>query len=125
VIKVYRYGVYPPKSYRPYGSSTYADMSGPEGYLAETETFAGQSMHGEWTRKGGDDLYVVYSYGTAIAIYDPQTNERFVSVAEYSATTTFHRELCRAWLPGHNPIRVLGSQTDAKDTRLASALLRM
>lgn len=49
--------VYLPKSYHPYGSSTYEDMSGPEGYLAKTKTFC-WALDARWLgiRRGYTDL---------------------------------------------------------------------
>ena len=101
---MYRYAVSQLKGYRPYGSSTYMDISGPEGYLARVATFKGRSMRGQWERSAldGRDLYVICSYDTAIAFYDPQTEERTFSQGSYGAITSFDQALCRAWLKGHN-----------------------
>lgn len=86
----YDYG-YAPR----YGSHTYGQIGGPDGYLARCMTFAGKSLWGGWE----GDLYVVYSYDTRIAQYDRTTGERIVDdLSNYSRTTRRHQTLVAAWL---------------------------
>jgi hypothetical protein len=89
---------YLPRSYRPYGQHTYADIGGPDGYLARLETFAGCSMRGGWERDGnGRRLFCVYSFDTRIA-YCYEHGLPRVSPATYGRTTSRHQNLCSAWL---------------------------
>jgi hypothetical protein len=89
---------YLPRGYRPYGKHTYRQISGPNGYLANLETFAGHGMRGGWTKGlAGRDLYEVYSYGARIAhCYDG--GQPSINLGDYSPTTTKHQNLCLAWL---------------------------
>jgi hypothetical protein len=107
---------YLPKSYHPYGSHTYGEIGGQDGYLANLRTFAGHSMHGGWEHDGkGHRLFSVYSAGTRIAYcYDGE--QPSVSVGKYSPTTTRHQGLCRAWL-GHARLARLSSlRPDSRTT---------
>jgi hypothetical protein len=58
-------------------------------------------MRGGWELDGATWIYVVYSCDTMIAMYNPETGKRLVTRRQHSTTTTFHQELCRAWVPGH------------------------
>ena len=42
--------------------------------------------------------YVVYSYDTQIALYNPTTGETFTDKVYYSKTTSRQQTLCHAWL---------------------------
>lgn len=77
-------------------STSYADIGGHEGHLANLEPFTHRSMSATWQQIG----YVVYSYTTMIALYDPQTHIRTLSTRYYSPTTSRHQNLAAAWLPG-------------------------
>lgn len=64
--------------------------------LANLKEFKGNSMSARWA----DGAYLVRSYSTVIATYDPETECRWVSDDHYSVTTSRHQNLCRTWLPG-------------------------
>jgi hypothetical protein len=89
---------YLPRSYHPYGCHTYGEIGGPDGYLANLQTFAGYSMRGGWEHDGnGRAFFEVYSYDTRISYcYDGE--QPCVSAATYRSTTSRHQGLCRAWL---------------------------
>lgn len=97
------------------GGSTYAEIGGPDGYLANAEVFAGNSLNAAWEHRtalglvlegeGVGRVYVVRSYATAIAVFDPATGEVTLNEAKYSATTSRHQGLVRTWLAVNRPER--------------------
>lgn len=78
------------------GSATYAQIGGPNGYLATLTPFAGNSMSACWE----GEAYVVYSYNTAIAVVHPTCEGLLVEFNEhhYSVTTSRHQGQTKAWL---------------------------
>lgn len=80
------------------GSATYAQIGGPNGYLAILHPFAGNSMSACWE----GEAYVVYSYNTVIAVAHPTSDGLVLDLNHhrYSPTTSRHQGLVRAWL-GH------------------------
>ena len=64
--------------------------------LQERVSFTGNSLRGYWDGFSGN--FVVYSYGTMIANYNPTTGQRWVNPEKYSSTTTRQQNLIkRAW----------------------------
>lgn len=78
-------------------------IGGPDGLLARTEPFEGNTMWARWTTTDAPFRmlrhYEVYSYSTQIAEYDRATGGLRVADGHWSVTTTRHQNLCRAWLP--------------------------
>jgi hypothetical protein len=67
-----------------------------ESKLANRERFTGNSLRGYWDGFSGN--YVVYSYGTMVANYNPTTLEYWVNPNKYSQTTTRQQNIIkRAW----------------------------
>lgn len=102
--------------------SSYRDMTGPYGHLAERTAFAGNSMSAEWTdqkpyagrlstkesldalrntfdaaRLIGAQVYVVYSYSTPIA-FAIGSEEAFIVDEKFSVTTSKGQGYVRAWI---------------------------
>jgi hypothetical protein len=106
-------GIHPRKGYHSYGRSTYADITGPTGYLARAATFKGHSMVGTWCEYKGQWYYLVLSFDALIAIYNPKTGKRVISNAKYGRATTYHQKLCRAWLQGADLVLAAANRGDA------------
>lgn len=78
--------------------------------LHRKEEFTGNTMRGRWEYayadfrhldhrvSKGNWAYLVYSYATVIALWDPSEGTAIVNTGRYSNTTTRHQNLCRAWL---------------------------
>lgn len=79
-------------------NASYRDIGGPDGLLARTVPFAGNTM----SAQEADGTYRVYSYATEIArVEETEAGLRkWVSDKYYSVTTSRQQNLCRAWLPG-------------------------
>lgn len=97
--------------------ASYNDIGGPDGLLSNLKPFKGNSM---WARWESDPYYpdrsnyVVYSYKTEIARWEPLPNPKRIALAiqttglfpdewivsdtKYSVTTTRQQNKCRAWL---------------------------
>ena len=64
--------------------------------LSNRESFNGNSLNGFWDAINRN--YVVYSYSTLIASYDPNTGQRWVNPNKFSQTTSRQQNLIkRAW----------------------------
>lgn len=64
--------------------------------LSNRESFNGNSLNGFWDSI--NRVYVVYSYSTLIASYDPHTGKRWVNPNKFSQTTSRQQNLIkRAW----------------------------
>lgn len=81
-------------SNRKYGSDSYPTISQ---RISRLEPFAGNSMHGGQEKlREGAYVYVIYSYSTTIAIYDPADRTFYENVQRYSITTSKHQSEARA-----------------------------
>lgn len=70
--------------------------------LADTRGFTGNTMSARWVGTGPDRRYVVYSYGTRIAEYNPGPHPDHgttVTDTYYSRTTAKHVGYCLRYLP--------------------------
>lgn len=71
--------------------ATYRDIAG---LLERRAPFTGNSMSAHYD----GEVYVVMSYRTVIAKADHRGH--WVTREDYSVTTSRHKNLCRAYLPG-------------------------
>ena len=76
--------------------SSYREIGGPTGHLANLRQFTGNTMRGTWNC---DSVYVVFSYSTEIARVSPEMEAPEVPERKYSSTTSKQQNLCRTWLP--------------------------
>lgn len=84
-------------------NASYREIGGPDGLLARTVPFAGNTMSAQ---EDADGTYRVYSYATEIArverVEEPDWCglRKWVTEEYFSTTTSRQQNLCRAWLPG-------------------------
>lgn len=76
---------------RPYGKDSYRTIHSKLN-RSLPEPFAGSSMRGNWDTDG---CYVVRSYATIIAIYDPSDRTLYENMQSYSVTTSRHQHMVR------------------------------
>ena len=103
---------------RPYGNDSYRTI---HDKLTGTgrnkpEPFAGNTMRGGWEtlrygsmERAPHEVFVVYSYATVIAIYDPADGTFYENTQHYSVTTSRHQSIARSLTPGH-PWAPIGAQ---------------
>lgn len=69
--------------------------------LSTQQTFSGNSMSA--FTDPYDGLYHVYSYGTCIALYDPQDTTLYYNERYYSHTTARHQSVVRTMFASYHP----------------------
>lgn len=74
--------------------ASYRAIGGPDGLLALHEAFEGNTM----SAKRDGDVYRVFSYATQIAAHRLDGKGTVFNDRKYSKTTTYHQNLCHAWL---------------------------
>ena len=85
-------------------------VDGPEGHLANLREFTGHSIRGVWVlQSSGYTAYVVYSYATPIAYYQPPKNQSidpakdlyedfWIDYDSYGHITRTHQGMVLAWM---------------------------
>ena len=68
--------------------------------LQRKEEFRGNTMWARWEVpiKSNVDTYIVYSYATPIAWWNPGMDKPLVNLGKYSRTTSYHQNLVKAHL---------------------------
>jgi hypothetical protein len=90
----------------------YSEIGGPDGLLARREPFKGKSMS---ARRDSRGTYIVRSYYTDIAW--ARGEHVHVSERYWSATTSRHQHLCRAWLVSESEARAASARAAARRAR--------